>query len=232
MACLKLTLWILFAALVLSTTVACKKRATQGDDALGTTVPVPEARNETGWPLYEVKAEGFGLALPPEWRQFDMNPKTFEAKFQEALKQNPQFEPMLGNLRQQVTSGVKFFGFDPATVRTGFATNVNVIRHPLPGRMNLDAAATGALKEIESLPTVNKPVAHARVNAAAGDCERFRFKMVMKTPNGKNLAISTTQFLFVKENESYVVTLTTLPEYETKYAATFDKIGQSFQFIK
>ena len=223
--------WVLGTILVLSLGTACKKRAAT-DTSLGKVMPVADDKDDNGWPVYEVSSEGFALALPPDWRQFDMNPKTFEAKIQETLKQNPQLGPMVGNLRQQLTAGVKFFGFDMATAGTGFATNVNVMRAPLPPGTTLDTAVADTVRQLESLATVTKPVAHERLKMATGDRERIHCKMTMKSPTGQNFALTTTQYITLRGSDGYVVTLTTLLNEDAKYAPTFEKIGRSFRFIK
>ncbi|HEV3144825.1 MAG TPA: hypothetical protein VGZ47_13125 [Gemmataceae bacterium] len=194
----------------------------------GKTMPVPGARDPSGWPVYEVTAEGFAIALPPDWRQFDMNPKTFEAKMDEAIKQNPQLQPMAGALRQQVAQGVKFYGFDETTTRTGFATNINIIRTPLPAGGTLDSIVQESLRQYENMPTVTKPISHERL----GDRERLRARMTMTMPNGQTATLAITQFILAHGKDGYAVTLTTLADQEAKYSATFDKIGQSFRFLK
>src|SRR5262249_23621941 len=115
---------------IMSVGTACRKRG-PGTNSTGTILPVPQTTTEAGWPLYEVPAEGFALSLPPDWRQIDMDPKTFEAKFSELARQNPEFEGMRENMRTQIKAGIKFYGLDSTTQRTGFATNVNVLRLPL-----------------------------------------------------------------------------------------------------
>jgi hypothetical protein len=210
---------------------ACSKRGAAPDTSPGKILPVPQVKTESGWPLYEVPAEGFALALPPDWRQFDMNPATFEASIQETMKQNPHFEPMLGNLRQQLTAGIKFFGLDEATLNTGFATNVNVLRIRLPPGGTLTAVAD-TVRQMESLPNFIKPIVHERLKMATGDRERLRCKLTMQMPTGQTVTLACTQFVLVKGNDGFAVTLTTLQEHEAKYAETFDKIGNSFRIIR
>jgi hypothetical protein len=223
--------WVLAAALVLLLGTACGKRGAATGTPAVQILPVAEAKDEGGWPLYEVPAEGFALALPPDWRRIDMDPKTFEASFNGVLAQNPQLGAMLGNLRQQMASGVKFFGLDEATFGTGFATNVNVVRVPLPPGGNLDAAVADTVKQLEGLPNVVKPVTRERLPAAGGR-ERLRFKMTMNVPTGRSATLAVTQYLAVRDKDGYAVTLTTVADQEAKYAATFEKVGQSFRFTK
>jgi hypothetical protein len=192
---------------------------------------VPAASPATGWPLYEVKAEGFALELPPDWRQIDMNPATFETKMKELMKQNPQLEPMMANLRQLLAAGFKFYGLESATIGKGFTTNVNVIKQRLPAGATLDAGVADAVRQLEGLPTVAKPVVRERVQMPAGECERLRVKMTMQAPSGQAVALATTQYLFVKGGDVYSLTFSTLQDREAGYAPTFEKIAQSFRFI-
>ena len=217
--------------LAVSLGAACRKSGSATAYANITTLPVPEAKSEAGWPVYELPAEGFALELPPGWRQFDMDPKTFEAKFKEAMKKNPQLEPMLGSLRQQIAGGVKFFGFDEA-MQGGFTTNINVIRLPLTPGENLDSAVADALTQYANMPSVIKPVTHERLTMATGDRERIKVKMTVNSATGQQITIATTQFILTKDKNGYSVTLTTTADQESKYAATFDRIGRSFRFSK
>jgi hypothetical protein len=224
--------FLLGSILVACFGTACDKHATVPDTPSGKTLPVPDAKLESGWSFHEVPSAGFALALPPDWRQFDMDPATFDAQFQEAMKRNPQFELMLGNLRQQMAAGMKFVGIHEATLNTGFATNVNVLRLQMPSGTTLDAAVAATLGQMESLPNFTKPIVHERLTMATGDRERIRCKMTMQMPTGQTFTLATTQFVLVKDTDAYAVTLTTLADQDAKYAPSFEKIGTSFRFIK
>jgi hypothetical protein len=212
--------------------MACKKRTAGTETSGGTILPVPETKTPDGWPLYEVKREGFAIALPPEWRQFDMNPATFEKSFQEGAKNNPELMAMFPGLMQQVRAGMKFFGIDEQSAKTGFATNVNILRMPLPPGGNLDLIASDSVRLMEQMPNVVKPIARERLKTGAGDCERLRYQMRMQSPKGKADVVAISQFLFATSTDGFVVTLTTTADREAHYRDTFDKIGHSFRFVK
>lgn len=227
-------LTLLFVVLVIAlAATACRKRNRDVETPEGTVRSVPEARSqETGWPLYEVRNEGFALSLPPNWRQFDMNPATFDKHLQESLRVNPELQPMLSNLRAQIAAGVKFFGFDESSAKTGFATNVNVLRLALPPGANLDALAAESMTQLQRLPTVRQPVGRERIRTATGECERFRYQMSLQVRPGETRVLAITQFLFVTPTDGYSVTLTTVADREAHYAQTFDTIGRSFRLLK
>jgi hypothetical protein len=243
---------LLISFLVISFSTGCNKHNPSTDVSSGTTQSVPEAKverpeakaerpetkaerpetkAEQRWPLYEVPTEGFALELPPDWRKFNMNPATFDVELQKAIKQNPEFEPLLSGLRHQLASGIKFFGFDVSSAKTGFATNVNVLPILVPPGGTLDMAIPVVLKELASVPSITKPISHERVKSATGECERFRYKFDMKSPKGQNNTLAITQFIFIKDGAGFTVTLTTLSDREAQCTPTFEKIGLSFRFI-
>jgi hypothetical protein len=224
--------WALVAALAALLCTACGKRGPTADTTGWTVQPVPAARDEGGWPLYEVKAHGFALALPPEWRQFDMNPATFEDMLRQSAESSPELGSLLGGLRQQIAAGVKFFGVDQATVGTGFATNVNVLSIRLPPGATLETAVADSLALLEGLQSVAQPVVHERLSGAEAVRERTRFRLSTTSPAGKPDTLAITQYFAVRGGDVYTVTLTTLADQEAKYAPTFERIGRSFRFTK
>jgi hypothetical protein len=218
------------AAVLLALCPACKKRG--GELADGVTVlPVPGAVDENGWPRYELAAEGFAVSLPPDWRQLDLAPEKFQAVYDEMTAKNPEFAPLLRGVREQAGRGVKFFGFDPATAGTGLATNVNVMRQPVPG-VTLDAAVADTLRAMEGLPDVAKPVAHERLTLRAGECERLRYRLTMTAPTGQRATLALTQYVAVSGGNLYVMTMGILPHREAEYAGVFEGVGRSFRILK
>lgn len=219
----------LLALILLACLIAgCKKRTETPEGV--TLKPVPEERSETGWPLYEVRNEGFALALPPEWRQFDMNPATFEKTFGEVMAKNPQLKELYPNLVQQIRMGIKFFGVEEAAIGTGFATNVNVLVVPIPPQVTPEQVVDAGVSQLEQIPDVQKPITRERVKTQAGDSERLRYRMSMQLPN-RRVQLAITQYSFVANGKAYTVSLTTLTDREAHCAPTFDKIGQRFRFL-
>jgi hypothetical protein len=229
------TIWFAgaFAAIVMiSFGTGCKKLGGATTDVSATVRPVPSARSDGGWPLYTISAEGFELSLPPDWRQIDMNPKTFEATMQQLLQQNPALAPMLGNLRQQLQAGCKFFGLDPESAKAGFAVNVNVMRNPLPPGGTLDSIIPDVVRQLESLPGAAKPITQERIKSPSGDRERLHYLLTMRIPNGQNLTVAITQYVLVKDKDLFTVTMGAKPDEKAKFTQIFDKVGMSFRFMK
>ncbi len=229
MNCLKLTFGVVCAIVVLSIGGGCKKK-NSADTELGKTQPVPEAKDESGWPVYQVASEGFSLSLPPDWRQIDLDPAKWENTTKDLGEKNPQLKSMFSGVRQQIGNGIKFFGFDQNSASTGFATNINVIRVPVPAGITLDALIEQSKAQYQVLPGVQKPIEQSRVKSKAGDCARFQVTMVMNGPNNTQFKFTTTQFVFLKDDKCFTVSIATKPESVSKYISTIDHIAQSFQF--
>ncbi len=194
--------------------------------------PVPDARAENGWPVYEVPTEGFALAIPPDWRELEIDPEKFEANYQAMLKQNPHLKALIGDTRQKVTSGIKFLGMEESSLKTGLMMNVNVIRLPSPPWTTLDSAVEDVVKHLENLPTGTMQFSHNRVKMAMGEGEKFRCTTTMQTPAGQTIIIASTQFVFVAGTNVFVLSMVTLAGHEAQCAAIFEKIGQSFRLMK
>ena len=198
------------------------------------TAPVATPTLEAGWVLYEKPADGFAIALPPTWRQIDMDPQTWQASLDAIKAQNPDLAPLLeGQTRSLLEAGIKFFGFDlaPEALATGVATNVNVLIQSLPAEVSLDFYVQLNVGQLENMPSVVKPVEHRRVQFADGEAEELRYAMNMVAPSGAALTLWTDQYLFVREKQVYVVTCTTSKDAASQYAETFAKIGQSFRLL-
>jgi hypothetical protein len=194
--------------------------------------PVPDARAENGWPVYEVSTEGFALAIPPDWRELEIDPEKFEANRQAMLKQNPHLKALFGDPRQKLAAGIKFYGLDESSIKTGLMTSVNVIRSPSPPWTTLDSAVADVVKHLENLPTGSMQFSHNRVKMATGEGEKFRCTTTMLAPAGHTIVVASTQFVFVAGTSVYVLSMVTSAGREAECAAIFEKMGQSFRLMK
>jgi hypothetical protein len=148
------------------------------DTPLGNARPVPTAQDEGGWPVYEQPAHGFALSLPPGWTALNLDPKTLDRTLEQGLRVNPDLKAMEQSIRQQAAAGVKFLG----TEKASGGPNVNVVKLPLRGEASLEAAGADMVKQFESIPSVERPVARRRVRLQAGEAERLDFVMPVKRP--------------------------------------------------
>ncbi len=197
-------------------------------------VVIPAVGVDQGWRLYAVDDDGYAIGLPPSWQQMDVDPAAIQAATDNLKAKNPSLASVFGAQASMLAAtGIKFFGFDldAQSLASNLATNVNVLREPLPQAVNLDTYAKLSAAQLERLSNVQKPIAQRRVSIAAGDAQEFKYSLKITQPNGETFSTATTQYLVVRGQDAFVITLTTSVSQEKNYAATFEKIGKSFRWL-
>jgi hypothetical protein len=193
---------------------------------------VPSTKDENGWPLYEQKADGFAVALPPEWAALELNAATLDQALEQGLRANPDFEAMGQQIRQQVAAGMKFMGMDKAAVRSGFAANVNILKDLPDEGASLQNSVDEILGPLNGMATIEKPIAHERVTLKVGEGERLRYALSMKKPDGQLARAAIVQYVMVPGKDVYVLTCTAAAEQVEQYRQIFEAIAQSFRVLK
>jgi hypothetical protein len=194
---------------------------------LGSVRPVPTAQDEGGWPVYEQPADGFALSLPPGWTALNLDPKTLDRTLEQGLRVNPGLKAMEQSIRQQAATGVKFLG----TEKASGGPNVNVVKVALQGEASLEAAGAAMVKQFESIPSVEKPVARRRVRLQPGEAERLDAIMPVTPPGEETKRLTLAAYVLVRGQQMCVVTCTAGVEEAKKYAPIFDRIVNSFRFL-
>ncbi|MCC6419837.1 MAG: hypothetical protein IT429_16510 [Gemmataceae bacterium] len=195
---------------------------------LGEARPVPKKVDEGGWPLYEQPEDGFALALPPGWTALRLDPRTLDQVLKQGLDINPDLKAMEQTIRQQAAAGVKFIGLEKA----GGGPNVNVLRTALIGKVPVGAAADNFIKQYETIPNVERPIARRQVKLRSGEAEKLDIVMPVNMPTGEKKRLAMTSYLVVRGQTLYVVTCTAAVDEAGKYRQTFDRITQSFRIFE
>ena len=153
-------------------------------------------------------------------------------------KSNPGLSNALsGQIASMVAEGVKFIAFDvySESISVGFVTNVNVVRISKPEPISLDTAVKETINELKKQlkDYVVGPVTSNRLTSDGGEeIARINYDLTINAPDGRQVAMSGTQYVAVTENDFYVVTCTALTNDVVVYARMFDKIGQSLQLFR
>jgi hypothetical protein len=211
------------AALVVLLLAACG--ASAGTAAKSTPTPGPSL--EPGWKLYSVSAEGFAIALPPNWEKVDLNLTSADAAA--AFKDNPAFVKFLQGI--QLNKYIKFFGVDKQTVASDFATNVNVVGVSLPDSVTtLDQVVAAELATYKRLQV---STTHQRVHLSAGDAEQVDYTLTPTTASGGQVLTAIKQYILLRlgaHPTEFVVTLTTKVDQASSYDVAFGKIANAFRY--
>lgn len=189
------------------------------------TRPRPTPTLEAGWRLFSAPQAGFAVALPAGWTGVELDAATLNMNLQRLRQTSPGLETTLRqNGRDWTGAGVKFFGADLT-----LGTSINIIVKDLPRDKTLDSLVQDNLALLAGRPEIIKPVEHWRTGLDAGEAEEFHFRAPAPKPGIP--AVFTSQYLLVHDQEQLVITLTTAPDQEKRYASIFDKIAKSFRWI-
>jgi hypothetical protein len=186
----------------------------------------PEATGDNGLTRYEISAGGFAIGVPETWHATSAA-QMKKAAIRRFAEQNPAFAPYASAVGRK-NSPFKFFASDPV-VHNRFSTNVNVFVQAVPTGTTWDAYKRSAIREAKSV--ADSRVSTEEVQLPAGKALRadYRIRFVL---NGRKRTVSTTQYGFLLENRSYVLTYTTLPSMRNQYLDWFKLSAESFELTR
>jgi hypothetical protein len=170
--------------------------------------------------------DGVSVGVPASWVALSGRELRTGALLKRLARENPQLAPFVQAFLQSGSS-VKFVALDPR-VRSGFATNVNVVSVPVPGNVSLDRYRAVLLNELRAV-TRGAEISDSVVTIGGEAAVRLSYRLRL-TAAGKAFTVQTLQYAFLRSGKSVVFTYTTLPRYAGTYAATFKASAQSIRF--
>jgi hypothetical protein len=181
--------------------------------------PVSEEKDENGWAFYRVPEDGFGISVPPDWKVFNLNAKTYENK-----KQGEAYATLL----QQLPPNTKFSAAaeDYLTFKNRSAASVAVVRVRYAREITLEEGVTARLLDKQSLKYATQPVEHKRL--ALG--EWFHYKA--KSADGTTDTHEYNEYLYVSGADYFLITMNVSSRNYKNYVSNFSRIGESFRLIK
>jgi hypothetical protein len=183
----------------------------------------PEAVVGDGLTRYEITSGRFSIGVPETWHA-TTSTQMQKASFKRFADQNPAFAAYAAAVSKK-NSPFKFFAYDPV-VRKRFATNLNVVVTPVPEGVTPEKYKRSALAEAKAL--ADSRLDSSEVDLPAGKALRIEYRARFLL-NGRRKAIATTQYAFLLDKKSYVLTYTTLPAFRSDYADWFKLSAESFQ---
>jgi hypothetical protein len=182
-----------------------------------------EPSGSDGLTRYEISSGRFSIGVPETWHA-TTSTQMQKASFKRFANQNPAFAAYADVVGKK-NSPFKFFAYDPV-VRKRFATNLNVIVTPVRESVTPEKYKRSALAEAKAI-AVSK-LDSTEVGLPAGKALRIEYRARFVI-NGRKKAISMTQYAFLLDKTSYVLTYTTLPALWDEYADWFKLSAESFQ---
>lgn len=191
--------------------------------------PVAGAQGAERWVTH--RSTGFTIQLPASWADATGDRQRILEESRRLVDEDPELARIIDGLLAAGTasSAVRMFAFDldRASLRSGFATNLNVIRE----RTSLSAAEwrRESLEALVASRFVQEPVWSKVVKLPAGKALRLTYRARF-TVAGKRLVVAITQFGIVRPGSATILTYTTLPALSASYRPTFDRSARSLRF--
>ena len=175
---------------------------------------------------YAISGAHATIAVPSSWKVLDRRTVTNSAAFSRFVDENPALRALATQMRAP-NSAIKLMAFDPT--RGTFATSVNVVLSGPSAGLTPQQAASSYAREVKAqLPYVLGPIATSVVRLPIGPAVRASYR-VRFTSNGRAVTTQTLQYLVLREDTSFVVTLTTLPAEAARRRAAFTAIARSLR---
>jgi hypothetical protein len=182
-----------------------------------------EPGGSDGLTRYEISSGRFSIGVPETWHG-TTSTQMQKASFKRFANQNPAFAAYADVVGKK-NSPFKFFAYDPV-VRKRFATNLNVVVTPVREGEAPEKYERSALAEAKAIAT--SKLDSTEVGLPAGKALRIEYRARFVI-NGRKKAISMTQYAFLLDKTSYVLTYTTLPALRDEYADWFKLSAESFR---
>lgn len=193
-----------------------------GDDSVDAAF---SKRDEGAQTVYELTEPHFSLGVPKSWTAITRDELEETGALERFAEDNPAVAPVLQGVLQP-GSPVKFFALDPAVER-GFATNVNVMVQDVGDDLALSELAQSSAAELKSLGVV-QGLKTTEVSLPAGPAVKIMFRLQARYGTARRM-VATLQYALLDDGKSYVVTYSTLPELESRYASAFEESARSFR---
>jgi hypothetical protein len=147
--------------------------------------------------------EGFAMALPETWEEFDLSDPDAIAALDDFAANNPAFGPVLDQAEQMLASGGVLFAFDPSQVE--FAPNVNVLS--FPGEAPIDELEQSVEGQLEPLGATN--ITTQIVDTDWGEGLVVEYDITITGPDGSPVDAHGIQFQLPASGSTWAVTMTT-----------------------
>lgn len=188
---------------------------TQSDDANGV--------------RYEFNEQGFAITLPHGWQPVDLSTERMTESLSAFAGANPQAAALVEEQLQRIANArFTFFAAElsPTVLDTGFATNVSLLRQPLPNGITLDFYSKLTVNQVQEKFELTAPIALAPGSLPAGKIVALSYKM-----RGANGELAVTTYLIMQAQTVYDLTFTTTSAQAESYTQTFALIAKSFRLI-
>ena len=114
------------------------------------------------------------------------------------------------------------FDFDPASSRSGFATNMNVLTQATKTTASVDVLAQATTAQIE-VQLGAKTLSTGKLKMGGLDAWRSAFEYSLAQPDGGKVALALEQYYVIANGYPHVLSFTTRRDLYDGYKSVFDR---------
>ncbi len=176
-----------------------------------------------GFTVVDRGADGFVIALPPGWQDFDLTEADVDAIIAAATQANPNLGSGVGDaVKQLVQQGGLLYAYDTSNA-SNFRTNLNLIK--VSGvESGLDLLQEQAQSQLTAAGATN--VSTTQVSLPGGDAIRTTYTVPVNLADGSKVDVAGLQVYVLANSNLYVLTFST--DQPDKYSETFDQVIATF----
>lgn len=192
--------------------------------ACGTSQPtLTTAALPAGW--LPIEQPGFSLALPTAWQLISSENADMNAAIETAANANPQMAALVAGAQAAFATGqlrLVAYDLEPAHLNDSFITNLTIGVVPTGGASlsDLRSANLVQLKQEAGFSALQE----AEAQVAGLPAVQFRYGLKVNDAGGAPLSLQVEQYLFVHQQEQFVLTFTTTPQQAETFAPMFKQV--------
>lgn len=200
-----------------------------------TTGASPAPTHETGDPnamtgRIVLADQGFAITLPTGWRRVPLDGSAI-GDLSTVLPADSELGRMLASqVGRAAMAGIKLWAFDlrPASVKAGYASNVNAAVQPPTKAFGLPAFKEFLVAQLDSVAGISG-VDSAIITVPSGQVIRTTYRISMPLSTGK-VKIAGTQFIALGPSHTYAITFSCAVDDEACTSAA-DATMQTFAYV-
>jgi hypothetical protein len=163
------------------------------------------------------EVEGFAIAVPEDWEEFDLSEAGAEEVLDELAEDNPELGAVYDQARSVIESGGQFFAADPVT-----GSNLVIIK--TPGEVNIALVVESVAGVLESLGATN--ITSEIVPVPTGLAVHVEYDVPINQPDDSTLVAHGVQYQVPAAGSTWTVTFTT--DDMARDREIIDQMAQSF----
>lgn len=207
----------------------------QASPTLAPTATLPSPTPNTvgladGW--QRVRGDGFSIDLPSSWAPVAAT-DIADSNVMDALREsNPAAGPVIDSAEAAMRAGqIQLFAFDPGprTMRSGFATNVNLIHVGDIGG-DLESLLDEMERSVSTQVPVNGRIRTSTTTLPAGPAAVLRYEWTVRMPAAGAVDLAVTQYVVTTDGNGYIITLTGPTRFARHDRPFWDAVAFSFRW--